>query len=180
MNRAAIEWARDSVLAGNPDALPPDTLTFLLRLYVAGDSLVRDHVEQGLTRGLALAGPASDPCSRMQGLRLLAEAAAVSDDDQLRPAVTRALRRSLARPTAVRWFTSTPAMASSWSPAHPTAPVSSNPTTAATTAATASRLDTDVPKLELRSQKSEVTPDVRVGSDVLTSQFHFSLLSSDF
>lgn len=91
MNRAAIEWARDSVLAGNPDALPPDTLTFLLRLYVAGDSLVRDHVEQGLTRGLALAGPASDPCSRMQWLRLLAEAAAVSDDDQLRPAVTRDL-----------------------------------------------------------------------------------------
>ncbi|MEQ1729385.1 MAG: hypothetical protein ABL982_13500 [Vicinamibacterales bacterium] len=91
MNRAAIEWARDQVLTGNPEAHPPDAVWFLLRLYVAGDGLVRNSVELGLTRGLSLAGSASDPCSRMQWLRLLAEAATLSDDEQLRSTVTREL-----------------------------------------------------------------------------------------
>lgn len=88
VNRAAIEWARDRVLTGNPEAHPPEAVSFLLRLYVAGDGGVRDGVEQGLTRGLSLAGAASDPCSRMQWLRLLAEAATLSDDERLRSAVT--------------------------------------------------------------------------------------------
>ncbi len=88
VNPAAIEWARDRVLAGQLEAQPPDAVSFLLRLYVAGDGLVQDGVEQGLTKGLSLAGPASEPCSRMQWLRLLAEAAAVSDDERLRAAVS--------------------------------------------------------------------------------------------
>ncbi len=91
MNRAAIEWARDRVLTGNLEAHPPDAVWFLLRLYVAGDGLVRNSVELGLTRGLSLAGSVSDPCSRMQWLRLLAEAATLSDDEQLRSTVTREL-----------------------------------------------------------------------------------------
>lgn len=88
VNRAAIEWARDCVLAANPEIQPADAVLFLLRLYASGDAAVRDAVEQGLTRGLALAGPASEPCSRMQWLRLLADAATLSDDERLRSAVT--------------------------------------------------------------------------------------------
>ncbi len=91
VNPAAIEWARDRVLTGNLEAQPPDAVSFLLRLYVAGDGLVRDGVEQGLTRALLLAGPASEPCSRMQWLRLLADAATLSDDERLRSAVSRNL-----------------------------------------------------------------------------------------
>ncbi len=91
VNHPAIEWARDCVCAGNPEAHSPEAAWFLLRLYVAGDGQVRDHVEQGLTRGLSFAGPASDPCSRMQWLRVLAEAATLSDDERVRSAVTREL-----------------------------------------------------------------------------------------
>lgn len=91
MNRAAIEWARDRTLASEASAHPPETVAFLLRLYVSGDSLVLAHVEQGLTAALARAGSETDPCGRMHWLHLLAEAAAVSDDERLRPAVTRAL-----------------------------------------------------------------------------------------
>ncbi len=79
------------MLAGNPEADSPEAVWFLLRLYVSGDGRVRDRVEQGLTWGLPLAGPASDPCSRMQWLRVLAEAASLSDDERVRSAVTRDL-----------------------------------------------------------------------------------------
>jgi len=88
VNRDAIEWARDRVLTGNLESPPPDTVLFLLRLYASGDVSVRDSVEQGLTQGLSLAGPVSEPCSRMHWLRLLADAATLSDDDRLRSAVT--------------------------------------------------------------------------------------------
>lgn len=91
MNRPAIEWARERVLTGNPEVPPPDAMSFLLRLYASGDILVRDRVEHGLTLGLTLVGPASEPCSRMQWLRLLAGAAALSDDERLRAAVSHEL-----------------------------------------------------------------------------------------
>ena len=91
VTHAATEWARDRILAGNLEALPPEAVLFLLRLYAAGDGSVRDGVEQGLTRGLSLAGPASEPCRRMQWLRLLADAATLSDDERLRAAVSQDL-----------------------------------------------------------------------------------------
>jgi len=87
-----IEWARTQVLGQPAASLDPDTLRFLLRHYVAeGDPLVRDRVEAGLTAGLDLAARHSDPCRRLQWVRLLGEAAVLSDDPRLREAVVREL-----------------------------------------------------------------------------------------
>lgn len=92
MNRAAIDWARETVLAGDSTALSPETVLFLLREYVSGGAdAVRASAEHGLTRGLDAAVSDSDPCARMQWLRVLAEAAAISDDARLNERVGQAL-----------------------------------------------------------------------------------------
>ncbi|HUR34551.1 MAG TPA: hypothetical protein VM032_12200 [Vicinamibacterales bacterium] len=92
MNRAAIEWARQIVLAGDPAALSPRAVLFLLRDYItSGADVARDAVEQALTRGLSVVDSESEVADRLAWLRVLAEAAAWSDDERLRDAVATAL-----------------------------------------------------------------------------------------
>jgi len=90
--RAAIELAKELVLARDPDDQPWEAILFLLREYVCdGTVRVRDAVEAGLTRGLTAAATEPDAWRRMQWLRVLAEGAALSDDRRLHEAVVRAL-----------------------------------------------------------------------------------------
>jgi hypothetical protein len=92
VDRAAIDCARATVLRGDPGLLSPDAVFFLLREYVsAGNEDVRAAVEQGLTRGLDALHTEADPCRRLEWLRVLAEASAISDDERLREDVERAL-----------------------------------------------------------------------------------------
>jgi hypothetical protein len=91
MDRAAMEWARKTVIALDAAELSPAAVIFLLRSYVTdGGDAVRDAAEQGLTRGLASAPP-SDTCTRLEWLRTLLEAAALSDDERLREIVAQTL-----------------------------------------------------------------------------------------
>jgi len=91
VDRAAMEWARKAVLVQDAAGLSPSALIFLLRSYVKdGGDAVRDAAEQGLTRGLASAPP-SDTCMRLEWLRALLEAAALSDDERLRDIVAQTL-----------------------------------------------------------------------------------------
>jgi hypothetical protein len=103
MDRAAIEWARDAVLAQDLADPTPATVLFLLRSYIAdGGDAVRAAAERGLTRGLASTAPA-DTCTRLEWLRTLGEAAAISDDERLREQVARTLPDAVdALETAVR------------------------------------------------------------------------------
>jgi len=90
VERAAMEWAKKAVLAADASGLSSSAVTLLLRLYVAeGRDEVRDAAEQGLTSGLASA-PA-EPCARLEWLRTLVEAAALSDDDSLREIVVQSM-----------------------------------------------------------------------------------------
>ena len=92
MNRSAIDWAREEVLASDRASVRPETVLFLLREYVSGGAdAVRDAAEQGLTHGLSLTGPDLDPCERMQWLRVFAEGAAISDDERLKKRVSEVL-----------------------------------------------------------------------------------------
>ena len=92
MNRSAIDWVRDTVLADDRASVAPETVLFLLREYVSGGAdAVRDAAEQGLTHGLDAGITDTDPCRRIQWLRVLAEAAAISDDERLKEHVAEAL-----------------------------------------------------------------------------------------
>ena len=92
MNRTSIDWARDTALTGDPASVLPETVLFLLREYVSGGvDAVRDSAEQGLTHGLDAGITDADPCRRIQWLRVLADAAAVSDDERLKARVAEAL-----------------------------------------------------------------------------------------
>lgn len=80
------------MLGRDPEDLPPEAVRFLLREYVSGGSaVVRNAVERALTRGLVAARAEPDPCARMHWLHVLADAAAISDDERLRDGVSRAL-----------------------------------------------------------------------------------------
>jgi hypothetical protein len=96
VHRAAVEWARGVVLARGPSALSADAVGFLLRDYVAsGSGDVRELVEQGLTTALSDGVAEADPGRRLQWLRVLTEATALSDDPRLRDTVARALAPAL-------------------------------------------------------------------------------------
>jgi hypothetical protein len=103
VDRAAIEWARDTVLALDLSAPTPATVLFLLRAYIAdGNEAARAAAESGLTGGLSSSAPA-DTCARLEWLRTLVEAAAISDDERLREEVVRTLPAAVeALETAVR------------------------------------------------------------------------------
>jgi hypothetical protein len=103
VDRAAIEWARNAVLARDLSAPTPAAVLFLLRAYIAdGDEAARAGAENGLTRGLASSAPV-DACTRLEWLRTLVEAAAISDDERLREEVIRTLPDAVeALETAVR------------------------------------------------------------------------------
>jgi hypothetical protein len=91
MDRAAMEWARKTVIALDTADLSPAAVIFLLRSYVTdGLDAVRDAAEQGLTHGLAIAPP-SDACTRLEWLRTFREAAYLSDEDRLRDIVEQTL-----------------------------------------------------------------------------------------
>src|SRR4051812_8324699 len=91
VDRAATEWVRKMVLATDAPDLSPSAVTLLLRLYVDdGSNAVRDLAEQGLTRGLASA-PSADTCTRLEWLRTIVEAAALSDDQRLRDMVAQSM-----------------------------------------------------------------------------------------
>jgi hypothetical protein len=96
VDRAAIDWARTIVLAGNPAAFSSDAVLLLLREFIVlGDAVVRDAVEQGLTHALDAVRDETDPCRRVEWLRVLAEAAAISDDERLSGVVNSALPDAL-------------------------------------------------------------------------------------
>lgn len=89
---AAIDWARSTVLTGDPEEFAPGSLRFLLQECTrVTDAALRTAVEQGLTRALHLVHTDPDPCRRIEWVRLLAEAAAFSDDPRLSEAAVRAL-----------------------------------------------------------------------------------------
>jgi len=91
VDRAAMEWATKAVLALDAADLSPAAVIFLLRSYVTeGGDAVREAAERGLTCGLASAPP-SDECTRLEWLRTLLEAAALSDDERLRDVVAQTL-----------------------------------------------------------------------------------------
>src|SRR3954466_2585144 len=90
VDRAAIEWAKKAVLAADTSHLSSSALTLLLRLYVAhGEAEVRDAAEEALTNGLA--SPPVEACARLEWLRTLVEAAALTDDESLREVVTHSM-----------------------------------------------------------------------------------------
>jgi uncharacterized protein YyaL (SSP411 family) len=90
MDRAAIEWITDAVLAslGRGEAVDARALTFLLRRYRAGE---RDDVcgalEPALARALHEQTLAQTTIERAAWLKLFAEAASLSEDERLRGAV---------------------------------------------------------------------------------------------
>ncbi len=90
MNRAALDWSRTTLLALDPADLTPDALLFLLRDYVSdGAESVRAAAEHGLTHALRLAAEERDACRRIEWLRALAEAAALSPDERLQESLRR-------------------------------------------------------------------------------------------
>ncbi|MBS1816625.1 MAG: hypothetical protein JSU08_01720 [Acidobacteria bacterium] len=98
MIRAAIDWARRTVLAGNPAESTPGTLHFLLQECTRHDDpALRHAIERGLTHALD-AGPAdADPCRRIEWLHLLATAAPLCDDERLEAVARRALPDAIDR-----------------------------------------------------------------------------------
>lgn len=92
VHRAAVEWARAIVLARGPSEVTPDALRFLLRDYVvSADPAARDLVEQGLTTALAAAHADPDARRQLCWLRVLTDAALLSDDERVSAAVAKAL-----------------------------------------------------------------------------------------
>jgi hypothetical protein len=92
VNRVAIDWARDVLVARDPATLSPRAVHFLLREYLAdGADAVRVAVEHGLTRALTLASSDPDIPDRIAWLRLLADALVMSDDERVHEVLDRAL-----------------------------------------------------------------------------------------
>lgn len=92
MIRAAIDWARSTLTASDPEEFDPLALFFLLRECTrASDPALRDVVERGLTRALEAVDDDRDACRKIEWVRLLVEASDLSDDERLREAARRAL-----------------------------------------------------------------------------------------
>lgn len=84
MTRAAIDRARNLLLASAPDEFTPHALRFLLQQCTElTDPALRTAVEQGLTLALQAVHADPDPWRRIAWVRLLAEAVVFSDDDRL-------------------------------------------------------------------------------------------------
>jgi hypothetical protein len=89
MDRAAIEWITDAVVAAiqRVDTVEATALRFLLRRYCATDRAdLREALEPGLANGLRCQAAAETTDERAAWLTLFAEAAAISDDDRLQAA----------------------------------------------------------------------------------------------
>src|SRR3954464_1088131 len=92
MDRAAMEWARKTVIALDADELSPAAVIFLLRSYVTdGGAALRDAAGGGAPPRARSSAPPSDTCTRLEWLRTLVEAAALSDDERLRDIVAQTL-----------------------------------------------------------------------------------------
>ncbi|MGE3956573.1 MAG: hypothetical protein AB7H96_07625 [Vicinamibacterales bacterium] len=90
--RAAIDWARTTLLARTPDEFGPSAVRFLLHECThLQDAALRDATEQGLTHALGWARHDPDTWRRIEWIRLLDLASVLSDDDRLRQASTGAL-----------------------------------------------------------------------------------------